>query len=165
MLTERAQSKPISRRTVQKAQTREALLETLLDEHVGRALARGLKTLPPQASLVDALVHQSLALFDSYGKDPELSQAALQGSLFEARPRGPSALRLAAFRGWVLERLALASARGELGPIDPTLAFVSYFSLYFGLLVAGLRGDFTRAQQKKLLTASLQRLFALEPSP
>lgn len=139
-----------------------ALVEALLDEHLERALARGFKTLPPAASLVDKLVHVSLALFGSYAREPELSRAAVQGSLFQGTQQGPSAQRLASYREWVLHEVQAAVAAGHIPPIDPQLAFIGFFSLYFGLLVGGLRGDFSRAQQGQLLAASLHRLFATQ---
>lgn len=137
-----------------------ALVEALLDEHLEKALVRGFKTLPTTAGLVEKLVHVSAVLFASYAREPELSRAAVQGSLFQGTAQGPSGQRLASYREWVLHEVQAAIAAGQVSPIDPQLAFISFFSLYFGLLVGGLRGDFTRAQQGQLLTASLHRLFA-----
>jgi hypothetical protein len=112
--------------------------------------------------VVAELVHVSQELYRSYAVDPALSRAAVQASLFEGRPGRPSQLRLQGYQAWVVERLGAAMTRGEVRPIDPTLAFSAFFSLYFGLLVAGLRGQVTAAQQGQLLRAALTRLLLLE---
>jgi hypothetical protein len=46
-------------------------------------------------------------------------------------------------------------------PVELAIAFPTYLSLYFGTLVAGLRGRMTRRQQGRLLDEALRRFFGL----
>jgi AcrR family transcriptional regulator len=135
-----------------------ALVEALLDEHLEAALAKGFKTLPP-GDLLKRLVHVSMALYASYAREPELARAAIEGSLFQSDASGPTARRLASYSQWVAHEVSAAVSQGRVPDIDPQLAVTSFFSLYFGLLVGGLRGDFSGTQQRRLLTCALQRLF------
>lgn len=147
-----------------------ALAETLVDETVERALVRagvisGDGAPPPDgagAGAVERLVEVSAALYDAYDADPELSRQVLAGSLFQHAPGGPSAERLAAFQQWVAERLAEGRATGEIGDLDPAEAFLGFFSLYFGVLVAGLRGQLDRPAQLRTLRSSLTLLLGAE---
>ena len=144
-----------------------ALVAALLDEHVANALASSLRSAAKKRGVVAQLVHVCSALYESYDQEPELARAYITGSLFPApasdAARAGSA-RLASFRAWVSERIDAAISSGELQEISRELAFTSFFSLYFGLLVAGLNGQLTRKQQLVLLQASLTRLFLLEAS-
>ncbi len=136
------------------------LVEALLDAHLARALGDAFRTLPSQG-LVDKLVHVSRRLYDSYALEPELSRAYVAGSLFP-RPEhatGTAVARLRAFEGWVAGCLDEAVAAEEIAPIDPGLGFLCFFSLYFGLLVAGLRGELSRRQQIARLRSALERVF------
>jgi len=147
-----------------------ALAETLVDETVERALVRagvipGEGAPPPEEAdtgVVDRLVEVSAALYDAYDADPELSRQVLAGSLFQHTPGGPSAERLAEFRQWVAGRLAAGRAAGEIDDLDPAEAFQGFFSLYFGVLVAGLRGQLDRPTQLRMLRSSLTRLLGAE---
>ncbi|MFO0711757.1 MAG: TetR/AcrR family transcriptional regulator [Sandaracinus sp.] len=143
-----------------------ALVEALLDAHLERALAQAYRTVPANGTLVEQLVHVAKRLYDSYAVEPELSRAFIAGSLFpvEGRAEGAAEARLRAFEQWVMGRVAEAVSRGEIPAIEPALAFGGFFSLYFGLLVAGLRGTVTRREQVALLSASLSRLFRTEVS-
>ncbi len=138
-----------------------ALVEALLDEHIEAALEKSQKDLPKEG-LVRQLVHVSQGLFESYDVEPELSREYLSLTLFSKVPGGATEVRLAQFEAWVNGVVSEAVARKEIPPIEPRLAFTGYFSLYFGLLVSGLRGHLTRKQQLKLLDAGLRRLFAVE---
>jgi AcrR family transcriptional regulator len=144
-----------------------ALIAALLDEHVAHALASSLRSAAKKRGVVAQLVHVSNALFESYDQEPELARAYITGSLFPA-PQSAAAqagsARLAGFRAWVSERIDAAISSGELQEISRELAFTSFFSIYFGLLVAGLNGQLTRKQQLALLQAALTRLFLLEAS-
>ncbi|WP_436991584.1 TetR/AcrR family transcriptional regulator [Streptomyces sp. enrichment culture] len=134
------------------------LVETLLDEHVGQALDRALRTLPADGDLVARLVHVAAELYGSYDREPELSRQYISASLFHHHPGGPTERRMAAFQAWVSGEFARAAEAGTAPPLDPVLAFTSYFSLYFGVLVAGLRGQLDRAAQLAVLEAALRRL-------
>lgn len=145
-----------------------ALIAALLDEHVANTLAVALRSAAKKRGVVAQLVHVSSALFESYDQEPELARAYITGSLFpdreSAAARAGSA-RLASFRAWVSERIDAAISSGELQEISRELAFTSFFSIYFGLLVAGLNAQLTRKQQLSLLQAALNRLLLLEDSP
>ncbi|URM90555.1 TetR/AcrR family transcriptional regulator [Streptomyces sp. MRC013] len=134
------------------------LVETLLDEHVGRALDTALATLPEDGDLVARLVHVAAELYDSYDRQPELSRQYLSASLFHHHPDGPTERRMAEFRVWVAGEFARAGGAGTAPPIDPEAAFTAYFSLYFGILVAGLRGELDRADRVRLLETTLRRV-------
>ncbi len=134
------------------------LVEALLDEHLASAVARATRT--ARGELVPTLVHVAKVLFDSYAREPELSRAFLTASLFGGTPGGLQDTRLASFEQWVGARIASAVAARQVPPVDPALAFATYFSLYFGALVAGLRGSMTRRQQVQFLEAALRRFFS-----
>ncbi|MCP9958107.1 TetR/AcrR family transcriptional regulator [Streptomyces sudanensis] len=134
------------------------LVETLLDEHVGRALDTALRTLPEDGDPVARLVHVAAELYDSYDREPELSRQYLSASLFHHHPDGPTERRMAEFRVWVAGEFARAADAGTIPPIDPEVAFTAYFSLYLGVLVAGLRGELDPADRVRLLEAALRRI-------
>lgn len=138
----------------------DALVEALLDDHIAAALASARRTLPKEPDLVRRLVHVSKKLFESYDVEPDLSRAFLASSLFSKREDGPTAPRLREFQGWVAEQIA--ATLGEAPALDPRLAFTVYFSVYFTLLVAGLRGQVTRKEQLATLDAALRRVFGME---
>jgi AcrR family transcriptional regulator len=140
-----------------------ALVEALLDEHVHKTLERGLGSAAKKHGIVAQLLHVSNTLFESYDEEPELARAFITGSLFLARDGAPS-MRAVQYRTWVLERIDQAIRSGELQEIDRDLAYTCFFSIYFGLLVAGLNGQLTRKRQLALLQAALTRLFLLEGS-
>jgi AcrR family transcriptional regulator len=144
-----------------------ALVETLLDEHVQTTLERGLGSAAKKQGIVAQLVHVSNTLFESYDREPELARAYINGSLFLPREEAaarPASARALQFRAWVFARIDAAIRSGELQEIDRELAYTCYFSIYFGLLVAGLNGQLTRKRQLALLQAALTRLFLLEAS-
>ncbi len=143
----------------------DALVEALLDEHIAAALEGARRTMPKGADLVARLVHVSKKLYDSYAVEPELSREYLSASLFRTEPGGSADQRLAEFQAWVSTEITEAVSAGRCPPIDLRLAFGAFFSLYFGALVAGLRGQLTRKEQLALLDASLRRLFNLEVTP
>jgi AcrR family transcriptional regulator len=138
----------------------EALMEALLDEHLGEALASAHGTMPARGDLVDKLVHVSRCLYESYDRDPALSRAVIAGSLFQARRGGPADARLAELAAWAIPEIQASLGPGS--PLDPALAFNVFFSLYFGTLVAGLRGDLSREAQVASLDAALRRFFGME---
>ncbi|PKQ32132.1 MAG: hypothetical protein CVT62_03605 [Actinobacteria bacterium HGW-Actinobacteria-2] len=132
------------------------LAEAILDQTVGAALDAAAKT--PPDGLIDRLVHVAAALFDGYDTDPELSRQVIAGSLFESADGSPSQVRMAQFREWVSAEVVAAVERGEIAPIEPGQAFLSFFAFYFGALVSGLRGELDRPAQLALLRSSLQRM-------
>jgi AcrR family transcriptional regulator len=138
------------------------LVETLLDERIAVALEEALHTLPTSDDLVGQLVHVARVLYDSYDAEPDLSRQYLAASLFHPSPQGPAERRIAEFQSWVTQRIAQAVAASALPAIDPVVGFTGYFSLYFGILVAGLRGQLDRSDQVALLDALLRRLFKME---
>jgi AcrR family transcriptional regulator len=139
------------------------LVEALLDEHLAKAVAKA--TRAAKGDLVTALTQVAKGLFDSYDREPELAKAFLTASLFGGQPGGLQDTRLAAFEQWVGARLAAAIAAGEVPPVDLEVAFAAYFSLYFGALVAGLRGLMTRRQQQHFLERALRRFFSGKEQP
>lgn len=140
-----------------------ALVEALLDEHVQKTLARGLGAAAKKQGIVAQLMHVSKILFESYDEEPELARAFITGALF-ASHAGALSARALQYRAWVIERIDHAVRSGELQEIDRDLAYTCFFSIYFGLLVAGLNGQLTRKRQLALLQAALTRLFLLEAS-
>ncbi|MFH0245717.1 TetR/AcrR family transcriptional regulator [Streptomyces sp. HK10] len=139
------------------------LIETLLDEHVGRALETAMRDLPPAGDLVGRLVHVAGELYASYDREPDLARQYLSASLFHTNPQGPTNQRMAEFRQWVTRELEEASSVSAVTLPDPELLFTAFFSLYFGILVAGLRGEMDRAAQLRLLEASLTRILTARP--
>lgn len=133
------------------------LSETILDDTVAGALAAAAKDRPE--GLIDRLVHVAAALYDAYGTEPELARQVIAGSLFESSSGSPSQARMAEFGEWVGAQVTAAVQRGEIAPIHPRHAFLSYFALYFGGLVAGLRGELDRDGQLAFVRESLRRLF------
>lgn len=138
--------------------TMASLAEHLLDETIGAALETAQASQPDGDGLIEQLVHVSATLFDAYRRDPDLSRHVISASLFEADPQGPSARRLAEFGAWVGQRVEEAVAAGEIAPIDVAEAFGGYFALYFGVLIAGLRGDLEPSAQPVVLRSLLTRL-------
>jgi AcrR family transcriptional regulator len=134
------------------------LAETVLDETVAAALSAAATDRP--AGLVERLVHASDCLYQAYASQPELSRQVIAGSLFEGSTGSPSQLRMGEFRSWVAAEVIAAVDRGEISPIEPGEAFLGYFALYFGALVAGLRGELEPGAQLTLLRTSLQRFLA-----
>lgn len=146
----------------------DTLVEALLDEHIAETLEAGYRSLGRKGDLVDRLVFISKKLYDSYDVDPALSRAYLTASLFPAESSaepGPLSARLRSFREWVFGQIGDAVAAGEIVDLDREVAFNSFFSIYFGLLVAGLSGRMTRRKQIANLDAALRRLFLLEKKP
>ncbi|HEX6969889.1 MAG TPA: TetR/AcrR family transcriptional regulator [Micromonosporaceae bacterium] len=140
----------------------DVLVETLLDERIAGPLDEALRTVPTSGDLVTRLVHVARVLYASFDAEPELARQYLAASLFNTDPQGPTDRRLAEFQHWVTRQIDLAVAAGAVAPIDPTVAFTGYFSLYFGILLAGLRGQFSRAEQLALLETLLRRMFKTE---
>jgi AcrR family transcriptional regulator len=132
------------------------LLDELLDQHLDRSLTRAYRSLPADATLVDAFVHVADALFAGYAREPELARSFLSSALFRVDVVGPTERRLSEFRTWVLDRLVRARASGELpAAIDITALFESFFCLYLGLVIGGLRGHMNRRRQREVLRTSL----------
>lgn len=132
------------------------LAETLLDDTVGAALDAAADGLP-DTGLVDQLLHVSCTLYDAYRADEELSRQVISGSLFETAPEGPSRRRMTDFADWVGARVEAAVAAGEIEPISREGAFGGFFALYFGVLVAGLRGELDAPAQRTVLHSALHR--------
>lgn len=136
------------------------LAETLLDQTVAGALASAAASRPD--GLIERLVAVSSSLYEAYDLEPELSRQVIAGSLFESAPGSPSDLRMQEFGRWVGQEVSEAIQTGEIDEIDPGEAFLSYFALYFGALVAGLRGQLDRDAQLALLRSSLRRLLTTQ---
>ena len=134
------------------------LAETLLDETVAKALAAAGEG-PAGANLVEQLLHVSAALYEAYRGAPELSRQVLSASLFEASLGWPSQRRMAEFQAWVGARVEAAVAAGYIQPLPVEDAFLAFFALYFGVLVAGLRGELNAAGQMELLGRLLRHTF------
>ncbi len=142
-----------------------ALVAELLDEHIAGALDEAYSTLPA-AGLVERLVHVCTRLYDSYDVEPELSRAFVAASMFAPDRMGSLDVRLSLFRDWVGGELAAAVASGEVGAEDADVVFGAFFSLYFGLLVAGLQGVVGREGQVHVLRTALTRILpAPAPAP
>lgn len=136
-----------------------ALLDELLDQHIERSLGRAYRTVPDDAPLIDALVHVADALFAGYAREPDLARSFLSATLFRVDAAGPTAGRLADFRAWVLARMVRARTAGELpASIDLDVAFETFFCLYVGLVIGGLRDELGRRRQRELLRAALVAL-------
>jgi AcrR family transcriptional regulator len=137
----------------------DALVEALLDDHLAAALEEAIGSLRGRIDLVGRLLHVSKALFDSYDAEPELAREYIAASLFRSRAGGPTEARLRQFQEWVTEQIAQEAGAVR---IDPLHAFSTFFWLYFGALVAGLRGQMNRKEQLALLEVALRRLFNME---
>ncbi|MCL2178493.1 MAG: TetR/AcrR family transcriptional regulator [Proteobacteria bacterium] len=134
------------------------LAETLLDEMVEEALAQ-VGEGPEGGDLIEHLLSVSSALYDAYRANPELSRHVVSASLFEAAPGGPSQRRMAEFQAWVSTRVEAAVAAGQIEPVPAPEAFMSFFALYFGVLVMGLREEVEAAGQLDLLGRLLRHTF------
>jgi AcrR family transcriptional regulator len=133
------------------------LVEILLDEHLERVLDDVLASAAGAGGLVDQLVHVARELYLSYFAEADLARSYLTASLF--RPTdGPLGARERRFRAWVVARFDDAAERGEVAAEGRSIVFETYFALYFGLLIGGLRGDLTLDDQVELLRAALLRL-------
>lgn len=141
-----------------------ALVDALLDRHVERSLARGYRTVAEDAPLVDALVHVADALFAGYAREPDLARAFITATLFRVEDDGATSGRLADFRRWVLDRMIRARTTGELDTgTDLNAAFESFFCLYIGLVIGGLRGEISRRRQRDLLRSALHSMLGVVP--
>lgn len=135
------------------------LLDELLDQHLERSLAKAYRSVPADTPIVDALVHVADALFSGYAREADMARAFLSATLFRVDPSGPTSTRLAEFRAWVLDRMGAARRSGELpSTVDLDLAFETFFCLYVGLVVGGLRGDLARRRQRHVLRTALESL-------
>jgi AcrR family transcriptional regulator len=137
--------------------TTAALFEALLDEQLAEALPRAIATVKARA-LVPRLCHVARCLFESYDVEPALSRMYLANTLFAA-DGAASDPRLAELGAWVTGEVQRAMERGAIEAVEPQLAFFCFFSLYFTLLVGGLKGQFGRDEQLSLLEAGLERIF------
>jgi len=133
------------------------LAETLLDDIVAAALRDA--DLDQPDGFIARLVHIAQHLYDAYDTDAELSRQVIGASLFEVSEGSPSHVQLASFRRHVTRAVEDAVAAGEIRPIDPNVAFLGYFSLYFGVLVDSLRGELPREARGTVLRELLERLF------
>ena len=139
------------------------LFEALLDVHLEAALARGFATMKAKG-LVPRLCHLARCLFESYDADQALSRLYLTRTLFpdDARQGDP---RLDELMSWVGGEVARSVERGHIDSVEPALAGLLFFSLYFTLLVGGLRGALSREQQLSQLEAGLERVFPRRSKP
>ena len=87
------------------------------------------------------LVHVSQKPSSPTRSSRTLARVPLRLAL-SARTGGLLDSQLARFQAWVTERITQAVSLGALPKIDP-LAFIGFFSLYFGYLVAGLQGGWS----------------------
>lgn len=126
---------------------------------MGRALDTAIAETDAHSDPVTQLVHVARVLFESYDAEPELARQYLSASPFRTDPDGPSQRRVRQFETWVA---GIVAPRAESAGVEVGHVFAAYFSLYLGLLVAGLRGDLTRAQQLDTLATTLRRLLPPE---
>lgn len=138
-----------------------ALVEALLDEQITATLAQAYRTLPRRGDVVNRLLHVAGTLYASYQREPDLAKAFLAASLFTP-VAGQLSVRMAEFQAWVVGEISAAIAARAIPAIDRELAFAAFFSLYFGMLVAGLNGVMSRKQQLANLEAALRRLLRAE---
>jgi AcrR family transcriptional regulator len=136
-----------------------ALFEALLHDEIEAALDHALPP-DPAAPLAAQLVAVAEALWSTYDARPDLARALLSQTLFLSEPGRPLSAQLDRFRAWVGGALAADAARGAPHDIDPMSFFTAYFSIYFGLLVGGLRGELPPGARGPLLRAALDRLLA-----
>lgn len=137
-----------------------ALFEALLAERIRRTLDAAFASAPE--GFVDRVVHVSGALYAGYDAEPELARALIAHTLFLSAPERPLAAELARFQAWFLLQLGEATLGGRLRPVDPALAFGAFFSIYFGLLVAGLRGELPPEARLHQLRAFLLHFFCTQ---
>lgn len=135
------------------------LVEALLDEHLTIAVEDAVRGAARKQGIVERLVHAARVLFDSYDGEPDLSRAWLTSSLFGGAPGGLAESRLSTFEAWVRWEIDVAVKVHEVPEVDPSTGFIVFFSLYFGLLVSGLRGRLSRRAQLRVLREGLGRFF------
>lgn len=119
-----------------------ALLATLFREDLEAVLDEAWRTLP-RRPLQRQLLHVVERLYAYYAEQPALARVIVKESLFMAGDSGAAldAQRFA-FLAKVMALLDEAKARGELAEdVDASDAARLFFSVYFSILVAGLRGE------------------------
>jgi len=139
--------------------TMAALAEALLDEVVAVGLERAAIKQPK--GLIPQLVHISRCLYEAYDTEPELSRQVIGASLFEVSPNSPSDVRMREFRSSVEMAVTQAVQRGDISYEKAEGGFEGFFSLYFGVLVTGLRGEVSRENQIHVLSLLLARWFGV----
>jgi AcrR family transcriptional regulator len=131
-----------------------AIAEAMLEDHVERALSAALRSLP-RRGLGPRLLAVANALFRAYDAEPELSKVLLRQGLFATSADGPLSKQLGRFRAWVASQVSEAAAHGEHLLVSQPHFFAGFFSIYFGLLVAGLQGQLTNEGRLLALSALL----------
>ena len=131
-----------------------ALLEAALREQIAEVLGEAWRTLP-DGGVLEELCHLAGALYGMYARDPALSRVLVKESLFlvDGQAATESRAQLAAFVAGVAERLQ----RG--GVADPQLGAITFFSLYFSVLVMGLREGLPVPAQVQILRSLLAQFF------
>lgn len=139
------------------------LLEMALYEDIDHTLAQALTALPPEADLLDRLMHLSRAMFFFYNTNRELYRSLIRETVFEPEADYPHLARqleqYLEFLGRLVEN---EKARGNVRPnVDVHIAAASLASLYFGVLIRFYRNpkmtpqmalDMLVAMKKQYLT-------------
>lgn len=136
-----------------------ALLGAALHDRIARVLEEAFRTLPAEG-LVAQLTHLAGALYTMYAEDPALSRVLVKESLFLVDGEAADAVRaqLERFSADVAGLIVAARGRGE-ADLDPTLGAAAFFSLYFAVLVAGLRDGLPVGAQLAMLRSLLELCF------
>ncbi|NVM21228.1 MAG: TetR/AcrR family transcriptional regulator [Desulfobacterales bacterium] len=118
-----------------------ALLEMALYEDIERTLAQAVASLPPEAGLLDRLMHIPQAMFSFYDTNRELYRALVRKTVFEPEEDYPRLTRQLEnhlqFLGGLIEH---EKALGNIRPdVDVNIAAASLASLYIGVLIIFFR--------------------------
>lgn len=144
-----------------------ALLVAAFEEDLGKAVDRGLATLPEGKGLKAQLLHLAEGFFAFYAKRPALSQVLVRQSLFLEGPSGSALNALALdFIDQVGELFRQAQDRGEIrSDVDPSQAALAFWADYFLCVVTGLRTPGLGVRTQVLLLNSFldQRFDGLRP--
>ncbi|MCK6522337.1 TetR/AcrR family transcriptional regulator [Myxococcota bacterium] len=152
------------------AKDKEDLLAMLFADRLGAVVNNAFQTLPPDAELLDALLHIFSCFMRFYEQDTRLARSLVRGVLFL---EGPAAERMHQLNLPFLFQMAglfeAAQARGLARPeLLPLVAAANAFAAYFMALASWLNGlspDRAAAEGQLRLALEHQLLGVLLPSP
>jgi AcrR family transcriptional regulator len=138
-----------------------ALLEMALYEDIERTLAQALASLPPEAGLLDRLMHIPQAMFYFYDTNRELYRALIRNTVFEPEADCPGLTRQLEnhlqFLGGLIEH---EKSMGIIRPdVDVNIAAASLASLYIGVLIKFYRNPKMTPQMALDMLAAMKRQY------
>ncbi|MEL6347949.1 MAG: TetR/AcrR family transcriptional regulator [Myxococcota bacterium] len=134
-----------------------AAFHATLQEHIDRGFAT-----VPQVGILDQLCHLAGTLYGWYAAHPQLGRALLREGMFLAGQTGEDLNgQLNDFVQAITALLGEAMKRGEIAQMPAPLLARGFFCDYFGVLIAGLSGQFPSQTDGFDTSAALATLRAL----